>query len=434
MANSPEDDTPLLEGYRDWSHDMAALQEIGEDLLEEWRTENPQSPRDYPTVRWLDKNGYSHLRWVLREKHEMGTPEFFILLTSAGGSKTYEWGIDDVATIERAKAYLDDQAECRNWSESTRGTQRSRLNQMLRRFSDEYGDDRILAIANDPELKTAVYDSFKAVIKDLRAELTSDDSTHHHVRSAHRFFEWLARSGRIAYDPMEAIENEFRWDWHSESTPLTPEQVRRLWSAAETVEERILVLGYCVWGVRTKELPAVHVDQITLDAHDSYIEFEEPDRKNGQGQVTLMAGLEPLATLLDKRAQRTNWNGYLFPSDEPGREYLSPQQMRRRFKNLCEKADVSVDGSEATPKHGRAAYYNILADAESDLLEAAAEFAEDQGSKDAKAVRDYYLTAEKRRRYRHIFFRERIRQILPEDALASYSTHATFNRSLDEFE
>jgi len=434
MANSPEDNSNEPEGYRDWSHDLATLQEIGEELLEEWRTEHPQSPRDFPAVRWLADNGYSHLRWVLREKHDMGTPEFFILLTSAGGSEEYEWSIDDVATIERANAYLDDRIECRGWRPSTSRTQRARINEVLRRFADEYGDDRILAIANDPERKTDVYESFKEVVKSLREELTSDDSTHHHVRAAHRFLEWLDRSDRIAYDPMENIENEFRWEWQSDSTPLTPDQIRRLWIAAETDDERMLVIGYCVWGVRTKELSAVHVDQITLDVHDSYIEFEEPDRKNGQGQVSLMFGLDALANLLDERAQRPNWNGYLFPSDAANRSFLSPKQMRRRFKDLCRKAGVKVDGDVGTPKHGRAFYYNILADAESDLLETAGEIAEEQGANDAEAVRDFYLTPEKRRRYRRTFFRQHIRRILPDDAHTQYSTRTDFDSSLDDFE
>ncbi|WP_435345735.1 hypothetical protein [Haloarchaeobius sp. HRN-SO-5] len=434
MANSPEDNSNEPEGYRDWSHDLATLQEIGEELLEEWRTNHQQSPRDYPAVRWLTDNGYSHLRWVLREKHDMGTPEFFILLTSAGGSEEYEWSTDDVATIERANAYLDDRIECRGWRPSTTRTQRARINEVLRRFTDEYDDDRILSIANDPGRKTDVYESFKEVVKSLREELTSGDSAHHYVRAAHRFFEWLDRSDRIAYDPMENIEDEFRWDWHSDSTPLTPSQVRRLWVAAETDEERMLVIGYCVWGVRTKELPAVHVDQITLNVHDSYIEFEEPDRKNGQGQVSLMFGLDALANLLDERAKRPNWNGYLFPSDAPNRSFLGPKQMRRRFKDLCRKAGVKVDGKAGTPKHGRAFYYNLLTDVESDLLETAGEIAKEQGSNDAKAVRDFYLTSEKRRRYRHILFRQRIRRILPDDAHTQYSTRTDFDSSLDDFE
>lgn len=434
MANSPEDNSNEPEGYHDWSHDLTNLQELGEELLEEWRTDRSQSPRDYPAVRWLSDNGYSHLRWVLREKHDMGTPEFFILLTSAGGSEEYEWSIDDVATIERANAYLDDRIECRGWRTSTMRTQRARINEVLRRFADEYGDDEILSIANDPRRKTDVYDCFKEVVKSLREELTSDDSVHHHVRAAHRFFEWLDRSDRIAYDPMGNIEDEFRWDWQSESTPLTADQIQRLWVVAETDEERMLVIGYCVWGVRTKELPAVHVDQITLDVHESYIEFEEPDRKNGQGQVSLMFGLDALANLLDKRAQRPDWNGYLFPSDASDRSFLSPKQMYRRFKDLCRKAGVKVDGNTGTPKHGRAFYYNILADAEADLLETAGEIAGEQGANDAKAVRDFYLTPEKRRRYRRTLFRQRIRRILPEDAHTQYSTRTDLDSSLDDFE
>ena len=116
-------------------------------------------------MRWLTDNGYSHLRWVLREKHEMGTPEFFILLTSAGGSdeERYDWSIEDVATIERAKAYLDDRVECRDWADSTKRTNRSRLDQVLWRFAKEYGDDGVVALANDPSVESDVYHAFKEV-------------------------------------------------------------------------------------------------------------------------------------------------------------------------------------------------------------------------------------------------------------------------------
>jgi site-specific recombinase XerC len=432
---SEENDSDETREYQDWSHDLVVLQDIGEELLAEWRDQEPQSHRDYPTVRWLTDNGYSHLRWVLREKHEMGIPEFFILLTSAGGSdkERYDWSIEDVATIERAKAYLDDRVECRDWADSIKRTNRSRLDQVLRRFAEEYGDDGVVALANDPSVEPDVYHAFKEVGKTLRAELISDDSAHHHLRAAHRFLEWLDRSGRIAYDPMDGIEAEFRWDWSTEPTSLTGDQVRRLWLVAETDAERMLVIGYCVWGVRTKELPAVHVDQINLNEHDPKIKFGDRERKNGQGEVSLIYGLEALAGLLDERAQQPNWNGYLYPSDSAHRESLCAKQARLRFKTLCRRADVTIDGEPATPKHGRSFYYNILADAETDLLEAAGKLAEEQGASDPVSVREFYLTSERRRRYRRVFFRHRIRQILPDDAYAGDNTQTTIDSSLDEF-
>lgn len=430
---SAEDDLPDNEEYRDWRHDLASLQQIGEEVLAKWQTQHPNSPRDYPAVRWLTENGYSHLRWILREKHDMGTPEFFILLTSAGGSDEYEWNIDDVATIERANAYIDDQIECRNWVPSTARTNRSRLNDVLRRFSEEYGDDEIIALANDPAVQSDVYLAFKQVGKSLREDLISDDSAHHHLRAAHRFFEWLDRSGRIAYDPMENIEDEFRWDWDTEPTALTDDQVRRLWIVAETDEEQMLVIGYCVWGLRTKELPAIHVDQFDLNPRDPKVVFGERARKNGQGEVSLLFGLDALASLLDKRARQPDWNGYLYPSPEKDQSSLSGKQMRERFKTLCSKAGVKIDGDPATPKQGRSFYYNIMADAETDLLEFAAQVAQEQGAVDATSVRDYYLTPERRRRYRRVFFRQRIRDILPADAYVGNAARTEFDSSINDF-
>lgn len=434
MGNIPENkDSSETDGYRNWSHKLEALQQIGKSILKEWRAENPQSTRDYPTASWLTNNGYSHLRWVLRVKHDMGLPEFFIMITAAGGSEEYDWNIDDLATIERAKTYLNDRVECRDWDSSTKRTQRARLNEVLGRFSNEFGDDKILAIANNPDIKTEVYESFKEVIKSLREDLTSDDSAHHYTRATHRFFESLDRSSRIAYDPMSNIENEFSWNWDTESNPLTENQVQQLWIVAETDEERMVVIGYCVWGLRTKELAGVHIDQIHLDHDEPYIEFEEPDRKNGQGQVSLMFGLDTLASLVETRKEDPNWNGCLFPSNDLDRSFLCSDQMRRRFKDLSRRADVTVDGDLGTPKHGRAFYYNILAKAETELLEIAGKIAEEQGASDAATVRDAYLTPEQRRRLRRAFFRHEIRDILPDDAYTEYSTRTDFDTSLDDF-
>jgi len=434
VTEEPNKDPGKNKEYQDWDHDLNSLQKVGEEIIEEWELEHAQSPRDYPPVRWLTDNGYSHLRWVLREKHDMGTPEFFVLLTSSGGSEEYEWKIDDVATIERAKTYIDDRIDCRDWEATTTHTQRAQINEILHRFALEYGDDRIIAIANNPELQAEVYESFKEVVKSLREDLTSDNSAHQYVRAGHRFFEWLDRSHRIVYDPMENIEDEFRWKWSTESTPLSPEQVRKLWLAAETPEELMLVVGYCIWGLRTKELPAIHIDQISLGAHDPHIKYGKFDRKNGEGQVSLIFGLDALANLVDKRAMTPSWNGFLFPSEKESRSALTGKQMRRRFKTLSRKAEVMVNGDVPTPKLGRAFYYNIQADAESDLLEMAGKIAKEQGAKDAKAVRDAYLSSEKRRRYRRIFFRKYIRQILPEDAQTGYRKRTDSNSSLDDFE
>ena len=257
---------------------------------------------------------------------------------------------------------------------------------------------------------------------EVREELDSDDSVHHYVRATHRFFEWLGRANCISYDLMESIEDEFNWDLSSDSTALTGEQVSKLWDTATTDEERMLVIGYCIWGLRTKELPAVHMDNVTLDVDDQYIEFGESDRKNGRGQVSLILGLNSLVNLAEVRELQSNSNGYLYPSEDTGRLFLTPDQMRRRFKDLCRRAGVRVDGDVATPKHGRSFYYNIMADAESDLLKMAGEIAKEQGAKDARSVRDFYLSDEKRRRYKQIFFRNRVRQLLTDETYNSIQT------------
>ena len=424
-------DNPGSSNYRDWPHDLTALQEIGEEIIENWRDQKPNSPRTYPPVSWLKENGYSHLQWILREKHDMGTREFFILLTSAQTPSSFEWGIEDITTIERVRTYLSDQLDFRDWAEQTERSNRYRINKVLTGFAEQYGDDRIIALANDQSTQSDVYEAFKQVGKKLRGELASDDSFNHYLRATHRFFEWLLRANRIAYDPMGGIEKEFRLDWSADPTPITAEQVRRLWNTAESVEERLLVIGFCVWGVRTQELPLIHFEQFFFE-DQPYIYFKEHQRKNGAGPVTLMFGLDTLTTHLEHLSRDPDWNGCLFPSPVSGRDCLSGKQMRRKFKDLCKRANVTVNGTTATPKVGRSFYYNLLAQAETDLMEAATEIAPAQGSKDPRAILKFYLTEEQREKYRRVIFEYHVKRVLPEDAYDSPEP-SSFDRSLDDF-
>lgn len=416
MRNNNSEDEDDNNSYRDWNHNLTSLQELGEELLSQWEAKNPHSSRHYPPVRWLRENGYSHLRRVLRDDHDMGVEEFFILLTSAGGTEGYEWMINDVATIERLNAFLYEQAEDRRWAGSTKRTYRARLNQVFGRFGVEYGEDNIIGLANDPSVESEVYDAFKRTIRKLREEYTSDDSVHSSMRIAHRFLEWLFRADRIEFDPMEDIEAEFRWDWTSRPTPLIDDQVRKMWDVAKTVEEKMLIIGYCFWGLRTEELAKLHINQINLNGGPEgvpKIEFDE--RKNDSGSVTIIFGLGVLDDLIDKRRARSSWSGYLYP-DEDNEDHKEPRELCDQFKELANRANLTVEGDTPTPKCGRSFYYNLLNEVEVKMLESAGEIAEEQASEDPKTVLDYYFTEENKREYRRVFFRVKARQILPDNA------------------
>jgi len=419
--------------YRDWPHQLTALQTIGEEIIERWEEQNPDSPRDFPTQQWLIDNGYAHLRWILNTKHDMGVLEFFVSLTSAGGSEEYDWHITDVATIERAKAFLDDRQECRNWVDRTFRTHRSRLNSMLRKYAEACDDEELLSLAQDQDNETAMYEAAKQVIKDVRADQGTGRSAYQYMRALHGFFEWLDRSGRIAFDPLADIEEEFRWDDDPKPEKLSDQQVRDLWKEASTPEEHILVLGYCVWGLRTAELPAIHRDQLNFEPGDPKIEFGESERKNGIGSVSLLFGLNHLAHYLEELNKDPDWNGFLFPSEEEDREHLCARTMRLRFKELCRQAGVRINNEPATPGHGRTFYYNLLGSAETQLLKDAAEIAEEQGSIDPETVIEHYLTAETKDEYRRVFFRNKIREILPDDAYGFGSDGYPSDTELGDF-
>jgi hypothetical protein len=74
-----------------------------------------------------------------------------------------------------------------------------------------------------------MYEAGKETVKAVRRDQGTGDSGYQYMRSLHRFFEWLARSDRIEYDPMDGIEEEFRWNLTSDTGCLDEEQLRKLW-------------------------------------------------------------------------------------------------------------------------------------------------------------------------------------------------------------
>jgi integrase len=243
----------------------------------------------------------------------------------------------------------------------------------------------------------------------------------------------LERPGRIPANPIEELEKEFDWNWGSDTGSLTDSQVRKLWNEAQTIPEYLLVIGYCIWGLRTEELAQVRVEQFVFDPDDPRIEFTTQDsRKNGIGSVTLLFGLTVLAARLDRLSQDDEWNGYLFPGNtDDGHRHAAT--LRRRFKTLCKEANITVEGETPTPRDGRSHYFNILGKAETTLLERVSEFAPEQGSKDPETIVERYLDEETRRQYRRVFFRWHQRNVLPDDAFNGPSEVGPHLTNLDDY-
>jgi len=401
---------------RSWPHDLDGLQDLAkEEILPEWNEEVQRCDREYPTVEWLDNNGYSNLKWILDEKHDMNVPDFFSMIVGKRSPEPY-WNIDDAKTIKWTEKFLTDKVETRRWRESTKSSLRSLLNSVFGQYSRVADDDSIIDLANDEDRATEAYENFKQVIKNIREEAATDNSAYRYLRAIQRLFEYLDRHHRIEYDPTDGLEDEFNFDLSSDgSTPLSPEQVGRLWREAEPLEEHLLIIGYVVWGVRTKELPSIHKSQFIFDGTDVLIEFEETDRKNGAGTVTLIFGVDYIIELFQRNSGKSEWGGHFLPSPGDPSKPMSGDTAKQRFERLAERADVKVDNETPTPTNGRATYWDLHFEASGMLIEEAGLFNQLQSVDDLETIVNY-ANDEKVERKRQQLFIQQFKKVLPDDA------------------
>lgn len=391
----------LTETY--WTRIAPAMQRDGMD---------PDAEK--PTHQWLSDHGFRGLEYALRVHHDHTLSEFFVDVVGVGEDNRpgeYDWGVsdDDVAdALEEFIRSLERRRE--DISDKTAATKRARIAKFARIFDDLHGADALLDIASDPSKKPEAREKVLAVFDELNRELTTSDSKIRYHADISEFYDRLSSWGRVAFNPVDGIRSEYGWTRSQPDNPaLSTSDVRTLYAEAETVEERLLVVGLAGWGLRTSELASLHRNQIVLeDVDDPFIEFET--RKNGPGTVSIIYGLVELADQIDDLADNEDWNGYIFPSSRAESGHVSPDTVRARFQRLADRAGVRVRGDTPQPKMGRRFWYDSYLNAMDAMLKQIGEFAGDQGSASTEVVARNYLSEERRREFRRKNMRAQLEQ------------------------
>ena len=416
-----------MSSQRDWPHDLSRLQEIARDeIMEEWRADVTRHDRDWPTVEWLVNNGYSHLRWIVEQKHDMTIPVFFAMIVGAGGDDTeWELPIDDPDTVNRTIEYLDRYERYREWRSATKQTQYYLLKRVFAEYQSHTGREDIVDVANQCTHKTDTFDTFVEIIYQIKQDAQSDLSAYQYLRAIQRFYESLARRYIVEYNPTQGVEDEIGFDLSAgESNPLSPQQIADLFEAAETVTEHMLIIGYVFWGVRRKELPSMHQSQVDWTEDHATISFADADRKNGAGTVTIIFGERYLREQFERLSRYDTWDGHLIPAENDKSKPMKPEKAGRKFKELAERADVIVDGEYVTPNNGRSTWNELHARAGAVQMEIVDEYKHLQGSDDTEAATGYH-TEEFREELRQWLFRKKCRSIVPEEVFESESIFET---------
>ena len=353
-------------------------------------------PNEIPPYQWLVDHGYSGLQYAVREHHDMTLSEFFEQAVGLGddASPDPSWPIDNEQMIEYLEQYFRSQQRG-SAAETTLQSKRSRLGQFLRHYEDLHGTSAIVSRITDVADQPEEIQRVTAVFDVLDEELASNDSKRRYRSDIDDLYSWLVDRGYGAFNP---VRYDHEWDVAKrDNSPLAPAQVGALAAATEDIEERLIVLGLCAWGLRRSELATLHVENVELQAESPYLSFNT--RKNGPGTVALIYGQDVLEDRVVQLSDRQELDGYLFPSADARRDHVTGETLNRRFKSIATRADVRVRGGLPTSKMGRRFWYSAYADAVEIVIERLQSVAHEQGSSDPMVVFRNYLSEEKRREY-----------------------------------
>ncbi|WP_276302660.1 tyrosine-type recombinase/integrase [Halorussus lipolyticus] len=244
------------------------------------------------------------------------------------------------------------------------------------------------------------------------AERSTDASKMEYTTTVTNWYDRLVRHGRGKFNPLEHAMTEFGWEREDpDNRPLEATDVRALYDAAESLENRLLVVALAGWGLRSGEAARLHQRQLVgLDSDDPRLDFQE--RKNGPSSVSLLYGLSVLKDRRNALAEDETWNGYLFPSSQSSAGHIASNTVRNRFRSLASDAGVQVRGHRPKPHMARRFWYTAYQQATANLLDRLEGIAADQGSASAEVVAQSYLSNEELRTARRDAMREKLAEAL----------------------
>lgn len=390
-----------------------------DEIEPEMRADNLDPRTETPSYAWL-KDHYAGFVGHLSRRFNLSPGEFYEDIGAPPEEPPTQepFGfVKDDATREALGEYLEELATRQGRAEATVSTRRSVLRKYARAYQEIHGEGDLLTgicEGSRAEEKDRVADTFD-VLRRQEDALNTHASKLKYVQEVRQFYQHQVDFGAANFDPTYRLEKRMGWDSEPEwdNPALDADQVRALHAAAKSDEDRLLVIAVCGWGLRPSEAAALRVDQLVLDVGDEeggpHIRFEDGERKNGPGSVSLLTGLDAVDDRLDDLVGRDGWDGFLFPSARSKSGHISTSTIRRRFRNIAKDADVTVDGDRPTPKLGRRFWYTTYGNAVRHIAERFADVAEEQGSTDESVVLDNYLSKAEQRRHRRQEMRDELK-------------------------
>ncbi len=300
-----------------WSHhDLNGLEELYWDEIAPALRRDGRDPHTRPSYETLADHGYSGLAYTLREHHDL-TPKQFLsetvgLKDEDDSTEGYDWNIETERTQSAFESYLRSLNRRRNLADSTLASKRTHLSAYAETYRDLHGTDDLLGPLDAHDQRGEEIDRAYEVLDVFNAERSTDASKIEYTATVASWYHRLVRHGRAEFNPLEHATTEFGWERNNpDNHPLDASDVRALYDAADSLEDRLLVVALAGWGLRSGEVARLHQRQfVGSNSDDPHLDFEK--RKNGPSSVSLLYGLDVLKDRWNDLAEDETWNGYLF--------------------------------------------------------------------------------------------------------------------------
>jgi integrase len=261
------------------------------------------------------------LSYALQKHHDLTVKEFFVEEVGLGDdtprddgdNSGYDWGIRNDETVEAIKRYLSTQRDRGELAESTVTSRRSCLAEYARIYEQLHGPVSLTRTLDDIEKRPNENDRCMAVFDVLKDRLSTDQSRLKYLGDVQQFYDYQVRFQGAKYNPLDGANDQFRWEIDNpDNKTVDADGMRAIYEAAESIDEKLLVLALGAWGLRPNEVASLTLDQFVLDDDgDNRIVFEQ--RKNGPGEVAVLFGVGVLKQQI-VGLDAPDWDGYLFPS------------------------------------------------------------------------------------------------------------------------
>jgi len=383
-------------------------------IAPERRKEGFDPKNDVPSHEWLNDHGYSGIHRALKRDHDTTTKKFFDKLLDP--KNEFDWAGSHHETQQWLEKFLTSLEERKNRADSTIQSKRGRLSRILRTHVEVNNSGDLISFVQS---RGKGEDGFQQLLKvgdELDESLESTQSKFNHIYDLIEFYQFLLRRKVVGYNPGPLVKEEFDWDCsgtYDKSSPhLSKEQVKRIWDETRDLEEQLIVICYVGLGLRTDEPADLTRENFDLQQEGSpRINFDE--RKNYAGTVPVLVGKNQIAQRLREVQSKVNESDCLFPSSYADNESLCGAAMRDRFKEICLRADVKVDGKTPTPRHARRTWYSLYTESLDKLYDKLEYPADDQGSETIGVVHESYLSEDIEFQHHRDCMKPVLREIMP---------------------